>query len=376
MVAQGRLVQVHWVGRLGNRMFQYAFGCQYASDSGRVYEIPSVWEGTVLFEPCPGVRVISASRLRDCILKHTEDDPANRKICIAAHNSASRRHLRFVDFHVHDDDRGEDLAFDDLSMMYLGKRHDGMCIDFCKTRVFCFSALVKGTAMYQDLESRKGTYVVAHVRRGDIVSSTYAGGHSAVTMKSYLDTLVALGVEPGEVVWISEDPQIATRHAWYWEKGDMGWRYPEGQNRLADDVIFDFLPDFLTIHFAGTVLRGNSSFSWWAAALSDGTVYSPSVGMRPRDKVGPHWVHCAFVPGNEPHFMGSDYEPLRFRRCECERLPPRQSARGVLARLTLVAVTSLVLCLTCAAYLRLLRLHRGRRPGSRCTPPSRRSLRG
>ena len=59
-----------------------------------------------------------------------------------------------------------------------------------------------------------------------------------------------------------------------------GWSYPEGSEFLGDDIIFDWLHDFLKLYFARTIFRGNSSFSWWAAYLNDysyKTVYYPAI---------------------------------------------------------------------------------------------------
>ena len=301
-----RIVQLHWIGRLGNRMFQYAFGCEYAFLHKCVYYYPSAWEGTVLFKPFEFASHIEDERLAHCLNSYKDDTSNERKICISGTD------LAFIDFHAYEGD-GINIAFDDLSMMYLQKRFQTLCSTFVKEHVFAFSDLVKGTAMYQDLEKRRGTYVVAHIRRGDIVHEKYKGSHSAVTLASYLKQLSNLGIAKERVVWICEDPKIATKHKWYFSKGDMGWKYPEGQRRLNDDVIFDFLPDLLTIYFAKTILRGNSSFSWWAAELSEANVYSPVVPDRPSGTEGPYWVDCLFVDNNKPHFMGQRFDDIEFR---------------------------------------------------------------
>lgn len=56
----------------------------------------------------------------------------------------------------------------------------------------------------------------------------------------------------------------------------------------------DWLHDFLVMQRADVLFRANSTFSWWAAALSDGKVYSPLVA-------GKHGhVDVEFVAGNWP----------------------------------------------------------------------------
>ena len=49
----GSIYQIHWIGRFGNRMFQYTFGCHYAHKYDCYYQMPSYWEGTHLFKPFP-----------------------------------------------------------------------------------------------------------------------------------------------------------------------------------------------------------------------------------------------------------------------------------------------------------------------------------
>ena len=52
--------------------------------------------------------------------------------------------------------------------------------------------------------------------------------------------------------------------------------------------------DFLEIMMAPVIFRSNSTFSWWAATLSNAKVYSPVVG----DATGEH--DFPFVEGNHP----------------------------------------------------------------------------
>ena len=46
-----KLVLLQWIGRFGNRMFQYAFGCSYAKRYNCIFYLPSEWEGTIIFKP-------------------------------------------------------------------------------------------------------------------------------------------------------------------------------------------------------------------------------------------------------------------------------------------------------------------------------------
>jgi len=55
--------------------------------------------------------------------------------------------------------------------------------------------------------------------------------------------------------------------------------------------------DFVEIMKAKAIFRSNSTFSWWAATLSNATVYSPVVG----DLTG--WQDVPFVEGNHPKLV-------------------------------------------------------------------------
>lgn len=59
-----------------------------------------------------------------------------------------------------------------------------------------------------------------------------------------------------------------------------------------------FVPDFLQLMYASTLFRGNSTFSWWAATLGHGQVFSPVVA----GLVGGQEHDVEFVEGNWPRF--------------------------------------------------------------------------
>jgi len=314
---ESKIVNIHWIGRLGNRMFQYAFGCSYAFQHNIIHYFPSEWEGTVLFKPFPHALPIPDGEFRDC-LRNAHEGTAHggtdegREECVT---NVLGEGVECRDFNHKELDGNTNLAFQDIAMMYFKDKMQVMCTEFIRNSVFSFSDLVKGTEMYKDLESRKSTYVVVHVRRGDIVASNYENqSHVAITLDSYKKQLQTLGIANDDVIWISEDTSIATKHKWYFPNGDMGWKYPNGQKYLDKNTIFDFLPDLLTIYFAGTILRGNSGFSWWAAELSGSNVYSPVVPDRPAGVKGAHWVDCDFVNDNTAHFMGARFDPIVFRK--------------------------------------------------------------
>ena len=337
-----KIVLVHWIGRFGNRMFQYAFGCQYAHDHGIMYYFPSEWEGSIHFQPFHLAQPITEEELKRCLNDAgTVDDPKCRKKCVESYVNYYTDDVSFLDFNIikSPDNQNQgyiNIAFDDIAMMFFQHLISSMCIDFLRKYIFRWSDLVKGTEMYKELETKRGTYFVAHLRRGDVVLDNYDGAHSAVEKISYDREIVKLGLDGKNVIWICEDPTIATRHRWYHSGGDNGWSYPSGQKRLRDDdTVYDFLPDFLTMYFAAVILRGNSSFSWWAAELSNAEVFSPVVADRPEGMKGPHWIDCPFIQGNSPNFMGRRFDNLMLKRCDMKIsniIPRRRSFTSLTKR--------------------------------------------
>jgi hypothetical protein len=114
--------------------------------------------------------------------------------------------------------------------------------------------------------------IVAHIRRGDYVGY---GCYPLVSKKSYLDAAEQFGFDLHEVVFVTEENPIM---------------HPDFSGELS------FLPDFYRLVKARVIFRGNSSFSWWSATLSNGLVFSPVV----HDKAGGVESDCDFVAGNWP----------------------------------------------------------------------------
>lgn len=120
-------------------------------------------------------------------------------------------------------------------------------------------------------------YCVAHKRRGDYLKPPFNKLYAAVSDASYEKAIDKYRV-PRPVLSVEE-----------------GWKEPPER---CKEIGAPWLYDFLLMLNAGFLLRANSSFSWWAAALGDGKVYSPVVG----NKVG--WQDCEFVEGNWPCTAG------------------------------------------------------------------------
>lgn len=112
---------------------------------------------------------------------------------------------------------------------------------------------------------RKGHDLILHKRRTDYIGNDY---YAVVSDKSYDDALKTYGYDASQAkVYSCENPE----------------------SKQYDD--------FFEIMHSKVIFRSNSTFSWWAAALSDAKVYSPVV----ENRTG--WIDCEFVEGNHPKIM-------------------------------------------------------------------------
>jgi hypothetical protein len=111
-------------------------------------------------------------------------------------------------------------------------------------------------------------YIAAHVRKGDYQSCNTYG---VLEKKIYLEACNKFGLDNSKIVWVTEECP---------------------KNNIETEGELSFLPDFMTLVNAPVILRGNSSFSWWAATLGNGKIYSPIIDNGP--------FH--FVNGNHPRF--------------------------------------------------------------------------
>ena len=271
---QNKVVCASWVGRFGNRCHSYLYGKHIEDKFGYKFYVPSEWEGTFLFKnPAPAVTkefanlgfIYAGGSIR------TSDFNKNKKK-IDEYNKQHGDSIEFIDPFVKN-------TYGKKNTAYIGLVSD---VDwfFRKVRLselrryFEFSDEVKNSEVYKELESKKGTYDIAHFRRTDISRKNYVGGHSMVSKKSYHDAFDKFEVDGDKVEWVSDERSIG----WNW-KGEV----PNiGGRRIP------WLPDFLKLIFARKIFRSNSSFSVWAAWLGDAEVYAP-------------WLH-EYSPGKEVDF--------------------------------------------------------------------------
>ena len=298
------LVQLHWHGRFGNRMFQYAFGCQYSKTYDLTYLPPSSWEGTVLFKPFIGSKIQADKLLCKKLNQTTNDNLEYRKKGMKEYDERNNTSTEFVCFQYEQNMGKVNICFDDLNSMYMPFIFKFYDKEFL-LKLFEFSDEVKKSHIYKTFEAHKGTYDIVHVRRGDINNKNFKGSHSVVSLKSYHDAIKKYNfIKP---IWISDSTNINTlNHRWKYMTHLDRWSYPHGQQRLQE-IFYSWFPDFIAIYFARRVIRSNSSFSWWACFLN-GTdeIYSPVIKDKPPNREGlRHECDVEFVKGNQPHFMGS-----------------------------------------------------------------------
>ena len=307
------IYQIHWIGRFGNRMFQYAFGCHQAKKNNCYFQFPSKWEGTFLFKPVLNSFPIYDTQLRNDLaddkpLIGSSGNSKNRFNAIKRfekRNDISLKHITTNNINKPNEQK-INVYYDDLHMMYFPSIYNEYDPEFIKS-IFQFNDDVVNSELFQEKYRNRGTYDCAHVRRGEIVSKNYKGAHSAVSMESYYKEMKKQGINPKKVIYVSDDSNVKTKTKWdKYCKG--GWSYPVGQHKL-DKVFFDWFPDFLTMYFARKLFRGNSSISWWAGFLGDCEVYAPILKKRITSK-GKNFMDCDFVKGNHPPFMGIKEEGM------------------------------------------------------------------
>lgn len=127
------------------------------------------------------------------------------------------------------------------------------------------------------LENWDETNPVAHVRRGDYLDA----GYPVITETAAISAAVKAGYPV--VGLVSDD-------------------YPDVHAQFTGDLFM--LPDFYRMMTAPVLFRGNSSFSWWAATLGHGKVFSPIItglaGGVEHDEV-------PYVLGNHPRLCELDF---------------------------------------------------------------------
>jgi hypothetical protein len=302
-ITPDKIVLLHWIGRFGNRMFQYAFGCSYAKRFNCIFYIPSEWEGSIIFKPNKYCRLITDATL--CLdINNSAATDEIRKQSLYNYNNRTGDKVEYVSFDNKKNIGKVNVAFDDLHCMYFQHCYDLFEQDFLQ-EIYTFNDAVLNSDMYKWYDNNKHTQDVCHLRRGDIAELNFNGAHSMISKASYIKQLDLLGIDKSNVIWLSESKIDRSENMWNNKSRGHNWAYPNGE-KYCPDIFLDFLPDLLSMIFARTLLRGNSSLSWWGAFLSVAKVYSPVIKPKPVEHKNKYYcLETEFEPGNASHFMGS-----------------------------------------------------------------------
>lgn len=217
-------------GRFGNAMFQYAFARAYAEKYNAVLQTPE-WIGQKIFN-------ISDPPIQNHNLPQTTCDV---------------------------------VPWGQTNIDLLGYFQHKMFLDIM-TRSWLKKVFTIQDRWLKHFEKPMNYYIGAHVRKGDYggLTSIFA----IIKEISYINACDKFGLDSQKLIWVTEENPTC--------------------NKIMEDEGIPFLYDFLTLMHANVILRGNSTFSWWAATLSDAKIYSPNVG----DNRGECEVD--FIEGNWP----------------------------------------------------------------------------
>ncbi|XRB14777.1 hypothetical protein RI054_09g46170 [Pseudoscourfieldia marina] len=310
-VDRPKIILGRWPGRLGNRMFAYAYGREYAHIFGYDLYLVSHWEGTRLFKN-HYYKVIDSDRefVRTFMTQNEDHHKALR-----LYNKRQKQRLKGISYHKPSDWGTPNGVTEDS----IGSYKSFIFSRYNETRVasyFEFSDLVKSLPVYKEWEAKAGTYDIAHLRRDDIAywRDKRTQGYSVISKRSYMRAFQEFGTDNKTVLWATDDKTGKWGVGFPTSYGipPGGWAYPEGE-KTVPDILFPFLPDMLRMYFARKFYRANSSFSWWIAFMAHRTrgadVYSPVLHARHlfggSDKRKPEHVTTdfEFVHGTHPHWM-------------------------------------------------------------------------
>lgn len=221
---------LHFMGRFGNQMFQYAFARAFAEKHGYDLETQP-WVGQELFQ--------------------INDNPVSGD---------------------YDRKNEYDIEPGTGNISYLSYSQQQKCVLYTKNQLKNWFSVRPEVERFVASMPQIQTDMVAHRRVGDYM----ACGYPVISESSYRNAI-------REYNFDDDDAEFVTEESPYIVPG-----FPDHLN---------WFPDFYRIMIANVIFRGNSCFSWWAATLSEGQIYSPVidglVGGVEHDNV-------RFVPGNHP----------------------------------------------------------------------------
>jgi hypothetical protein len=311
-MSKNKVIISSWPGYFGVRMSNYAFAKTYAFKNNMELKIFSKWEGSIMFKNATENLIDSPE-----LIKYLSDtdillNEKNKEIKKIYPNSKhwNGNHYYLDPYYNHNCDII-------VSGTRFGEKiYDGMSLEYIRN-IFELSDIVKQSKSYKYWESKKGTYDVAHLRRGDIADIRYSSEHkySVISKESYYDAFNKFGYDKDKIEWISND-HLNIWHTDRPKTTQLPWKYPEG-SYFDKNIIFDWLEDWIKIYFARTVFRSNSNFSFWACLLSPtAKVYSPVMNKKSVYGLNGNTseLMVEFTEGNENHWLYSDpYRQIRIR---------------------------------------------------------------
>ena len=235
-------------GRFGNQLFQYAFARSYAEKYNAVLEVPP-WIGERVFEdvfhPSPSVE-----------LPKTELDQ---------------------------------IPFGELNINLFGYFQNKECY-----RIMNADSIREWFTIKDEFKAAYSEYsdsVVAHLRKGDYATK-YKNIYHVIQELDFFNACAQHNIDASKLVLLSEENPTRDENVSTIRYSNSPGLY--GKSFYPDNGV-SFLPDFLKMIHAKTLLRSNSTFSFWAGFLrNDSNVYSPVVKGVPLDG------SVSFVKGNAP----------------------------------------------------------------------------
>jgi len=283
---KNKIICASWIGRFGNRCHSYLYGKHIEQKFNQKFYVSSVWDGSVLFKnPAPVVdRSFGQNNFIYAGGAWKGQEFQKNKKTIDDYNIKYKDNIEFIDPVLKSNYGTQNSAYISL-VTDCNWFYEQINLSDLK-RYFAFSDELKQSDMYKELEDNQGTYDVAHFRRTDIANKNYKGGHSMVSKESYLTAFEKYNQDPDKVKWISDEPT-------------MGWKWNKQIPHIGGRRI-PWIADFLKIVFARNIFRSNSSFSLFAAWISNSqTIYAPWLHEYTPGKVN----DFKFVEGNHPHWM-------------------------------------------------------------------------
>lgn len=301
-------------------MHQYAYGATFANRFSVDYWTISKWEGDLLFRSRYH-NVIEDEELRDRLWKcaNTDDADTERMRLIREFLEKRGQTVRGInpDYGINVWTAPSTNVTHDSVCAYHPEIFQGMSRDFLLHRVFAFHDSIRESDLYRRIEDTQGTYDIAHLRRDDVANKFEVTGYPCISKKSYLKAFCKFGFDPERIQWTTDDwtGKWGVGSPLDFSGKQLGGQFPTGS--IPDPerkIFFDWFPDFLRLYFARTIFRANSSFSFWAAFLSNqrelpATVFSPRIQRRLSygDPANPEQeLDCEFEAGNHPHWVLED----------------------------------------------------------------------